>query len=497
LSSSTKEGRGALPDWLELGYITPKYGRSVTRAVEYSVNDFSVSQVAAGVGKTADVKRYINRSRNWRNHWNPNATSLNFTGFVVPRTTEGFLKQDPLDCGGCYWPDLYYEALPWEYSFNAHHDINTLIALSGGPTTFVSRLETMFKPGINTSGRSALFNNTIFNPGNEPSFTTPYLYNYVGRQDLSVKQSRNIAKSSYSPTPGGLPGNSDAGAMESWLLWNILGLYPMVGQTTFLIGSPWFANTTFSLGAGKQLTITTTGGSNTSYYVQSLRVNGKRWTQSWVTWSDIFANGGSMDFELGPEPKNWTTGPPPPSPASEFAQTANATAIVNSATVTMAPSLADQEKEARRRRLLTDIGLGVMGFVILGLAIMAAVLWWLKARRAAADEKNADQEKGDKTLEKSMNLGRDLKVILSGSRDRLRKLFNKSAVETNDVDRPKSSDDSMSGDTVVGNDGDRPESGKKALSVSVLEAFHNPDEPWTPRGTNRRTDDIPEERMAE
>lgn len=33
-SSSTKEGRGALPDWLNLGFITPAYGRSVSRAVE-------------------------------------------------------------------------------------------------------------------------------------------------------------------------------------------------------------------------------------------------------------------------------------------------------------------------------------------------------------------------------------------------------------------------------------------------------------------------------
>lgn len=33
-SSSTKEGRGALPDWIERGYITTKYGRSVTRAIE-------------------------------------------------------------------------------------------------------------------------------------------------------------------------------------------------------------------------------------------------------------------------------------------------------------------------------------------------------------------------------------------------------------------------------------------------------------------------------
>lgn len=33
-SGSTKEGRGALPDWLSLGYITTAFTRSVSRAVE-------------------------------------------------------------------------------------------------------------------------------------------------------------------------------------------------------------------------------------------------------------------------------------------------------------------------------------------------------------------------------------------------------------------------------------------------------------------------------
>ncbi|KAE8450531.1 hypothetical protein EG329_006262 [Mollisiaceae sp. DMI_Dod_QoI] len=390
-SSSTKEGRGALPDWLKLGYITPRYGRSVTRAVEYSVNDFSLYQVATELGRSADAKKYLARSRNWRNHWNPNATSLNYTGFVVPRSIDGFVPQNPLSCGGCYWEDAYYEALPWEYSFNAHHDINTLIALSGGTDTFVNRLEMMFKPGINTSGRSAGFNNTIFNPGNEPSFTTPYLYNYVGRQDLSVKQSRNIAKSYYSPTPGGLPGDSDAGAMESWLIWNMLGLYPMVGQTTFLVGSPRFANTTISLGGGKSLVVTTAGGSDASYYVQSLLVNGKTWTQSWVTWNDIFANGGTMEFTLGPEVKNWTTGKPPPSPASEFQQDVNPTIIVQPGKVSLAPSAEDRGRE-RTRRKLRDIGLGIMALAIFGLGFASVLVWWFWFRKTSASPSG---EEGD------------------------------------------------------------------------------------------------------
>lgn len=213
-SGSTKEGRGALADWLAYGYITPTYGRSVSRAVEYSVNDFALYQVASGLGKADDAQKYLSRSRNWRNHWNPAASALNFTGFVVPRNSSGFIEQDPLNCGGCYWGDYYYEALPYEYSNNAHHDISHLISLAGGDKTFSNRIEAMFTGGLNPSG-SASFNYTIFNPGNEPSFTTPYLFNFVGRQDLSVKHSRYVAKNYYAATPTGLPGNSDAGAMQS------------------------------------------------------------------------------------------------------------------------------------------------------------------------------------------------------------------------------------------------------------------------------------------
>lgn len=117
-TGSTAQGRGALPDWLEYGYITPAFGRSVSRAVEYSANDFALYQVASGLGNDADAAKYLNRSRNWRNHWNPDVTSLGFSGFVIPRNTSGFIEQDPLSCGGCYWSDYYYEGLPWEYSFN-------------------------------------------------------------------------------------------------------------------------------------------------------------------------------------------------------------------------------------------------------------------------------------------------------------------------------------------------------------------------------------------
>lgn len=204
--ASTKEGRGALPDWLKYGYITPRFTRAVSRAVEYSTNDFGLYQVAAGLGKTEEAAIYFNRSRNWRNHWNSNASSEGHTGFVVPRRADGtFVLQDPRDCGGCYWGDAYYEDNAWIYSMNAIHDVAELKDRVGGDERFVDRLDKIFQLDI-------------FDAGNEPGFTTPYLYNFVrGQQWRSVEKGRKIS-ALFNGGESGLPGNSDAGAMESLLV---------------------------------------------------------------------------------------------------------------------------------------------------------------------------------------------------------------------------------------------------------------------------------------
>ena len=150
-------------------------------------------------------------------------------------------------------------------------------------------------------------------------FNVPYLYHYIGRQDMSVFRSRDIAKSYYAAGVSGLPGNSDAGAMQTWLLWNMIGLYPVTGQSTFLIHSPWFDSLVIDLGDGKHLNVTSNGGDGNgggNIYVQRLRVNGNGWEKNWLTWDDIFAHGGTLEFELGETASDWFTGELPPSPAS-------------------------------------------------------------------------------------------------------------------------------------------------------------------------------------
>jgi putative alpha-1,2-mannosidase len=161
--SSTKEGRGALPDWLKYGFITPTYNRAVSRAVDYAYNDFGLYQVAKGLGKDDDAAKYLNRSRNWRNHWNPDTQSLGFSGFMVPRNLSGFIDTDPLNDDG-YWSDPYYEASSWDYSWGDIHDMQKLVDLMGGEDTFLKRLETMFTLGAIPGKPTEI----IFDSTNEP-----------------------------------------------------------------------------------------------------------------------------------------------------------------------------------------------------------------------------------------------------------------------------------------------------------------------------------------
>lgn len=172
--SSTKEGRGALPDWLKYSYITPNFTRAVSRSVEYSVNDYSLALVANSLSNDTAAEKYFNRSSNWKNQWNDDLKALGFSGFVGPRNANGtFVAQNklagPVESFSGYWGDPAYEATLWEYSFGVPHDVQGLIAKMGGREKFIDRLDTSL-------------NRSLLGIGNEPSFLTPYLVSTLIRQ---------------------------------------------------------------------------------------------------------------------------------------------------------------------------------------------------------------------------------------------------------------------------------------------------------------------------
>ncbi|KAI4645776.1 hypothetical protein J4E93_005354 [Alternaria ventricosa] len=323
---ATKEGRGALDDYLALRFITRNHTRSVSRGVEYPQNDFAIYSMASGLMKSqGDIDQMRNRSSWWQNQWNPMAnTTLHgtgtFTGFPGPRNADGTWNTtayDPLSCGTCGWDADIYEAKVWETAFSvAPHDMAKVIDLMGGDDAFVRRLDASFIPGFGTSvGANNDAGSALFNPGNEPSFATPFLYNYVpGMNWMTVNRTRAIVDDFYSDDRNGYPGNIDGGALPSWLVFNLMGMYPVSAQPLYLLSAPRFSWLKVSLFSGTaavtSLSIRAQNLSSTSYYPQKVTWNGQELDRAWLKHSEL-AEGGELVFYMGEEPKKWDVGERP------------------------------------------------------------------------------------------------------------------------------------------------------------------------------------------
>lgn len=80
--------------------------RSISRTLEYSYNDFCISQMARGLGDQGDVEKYQQSSGNWINLFDydqtsylSNGSNTGFTGFFQPKfLNETWGYQDPLKC---------------------------------------------------------------------------------------------------------------------------------------------------------------------------------------------------------------------------------------------------------------------------------------------------------------------------------------------------------------------------------------------------------------
>ena len=308
------EGRGGLREYLQLGYIPHGIARAGNRTVEYSLCDFAIAQVAKSLGKEDIADRYMKQSGSWKNLWRTDYEHDGARGFIMPRDSEGHwldsipfghsrtqhpkFRYTPLTFEGPWyrpwWDMFFYEASSWEYSLSIPHDVPGLIGMCGGPEAFEKRLDTFF-------------DKDYFNVNNEPSFMSPCLYHWIGRPDKSGETIRNIIGRNYSDAPDGLPGNDDSGAMSSWLIFNMAGIYPNAGHDYYLIHSPILKSTTFRLPEGRGFTITADGLSDDNRYITAAYLNGTPWPFSALRHSDL-SSGGELRLVMGPEPSDWGQG---------------------------------------------------------------------------------------------------------------------------------------------------------------------------------------------
>lgn len=218
----------------ELGYVpSDEFSESVSKTLEFAYDDWCIAQFAQEIGDVKTYQRFIQRSQNWKNVFDPE------TKFMRPRRNGGF--PTPFDP---YQVDFNFtEANSWQYSFFVPHDIETLADYHGGEDQFYHDVEALFSAKNQTTGREQSDITGLIGQyahGNEPSHHAAMLYRYGsagvrGNQDKAREQNNKICNELYSNSPDGLCGNEDCGQMSAWYVLAKHGFYPLCpGNPTFL-----------------------------------------------------------------------------------------------------------------------------------------------------------------------------------------------------------------------------------------------------------------------
>ncbi|HUE35915.1 MAG TPA: GH92 family glycosyl hydrolase, partial [Candidatus Acidoferrum sp.] len=290
--------RDAERDYLNLGYVPAAqsggYG-PVSMTLEYCSADVALARFARALGDTTNYALAMDRAQNWRNLFNPG------TGYIQLRNSDaGWSLGFPTFNGRAYVEGTADQYL-WMVPFN----LSSLISALGGPQAASARLDKFFTQ-LNDA-------DTSYSPyaylGNEPCSETPWIYNFLGEPWKTSDVVHRIMTQLFSTAPGGLPGNDDLGQMASLYVLAALGMHPEIpGDDVLVLNGPLFPQAVVHLTNG-DVTITAENAGDNDPYVQSLTVNGRPSTASWIRYSQI-ANGGTLAFTLGTAPNtNWGCNP--------------------------------------------------------------------------------------------------------------------------------------------------------------------------------------------
>lgn len=303
-SNSYRDGKGrrAMESYLKYNYVPLEdqvmeafhRREQVSRTLEYAYDDFVLAEVAKKLGKTEDYNVLIKRAENYRNVIDPE------TGYARGRHADGTWIE-PFDPFAS--TSFICEGTPYHYTWYVPQDVAGLIRHMGGKERFINRLDTFFE-------------GDYYWHGNEPGHHIAYLFAYAGEPWKTQKWVHDIINREYFTTPDGLSGNDDAGQMSSWLVFSMVGFYPVCpGMPYYVIGSPSFEESVITLENGKKFTIEAKGASDKNIYIQSATLNGQPYDKSYILHKDIM-NGGTLSFVMGDTPnKEWASsaGSLPPS----------------------------------------------------------------------------------------------------------------------------------------------------------------------------------------
>jgi predicted alpha-1,2-mannosidase len=302
LKTSNVDYYEGIGEYKKYGYVPEDLSHSsVSKTLEYAYNDWCISQIAKLQNKNSIVKTYLERSENYKHHFDKSI------GFMRPKLSNGKFKADfdPLDTHG----QGFIEGNAWNYGLYVPHQVKNMINMLGADNEFVTKLDSIFTMHLADKyiehnediTRDGLIGNYVH--GNEPSHHIPYLYNWTNKAYKTQEKVRMIMNKMYLPKVDGLCGNDDAGQMSAWYILSSFGFYPVCpGDENYAIGSPLIKSAKIKLSNGKFLTINCKNQSKENLYVKSVKVNGKLINSNFFKHSDI-ANGGTIEFEMSSKHK--------------------------------------------------------------------------------------------------------------------------------------------------------------------------------------------------
>jgi predicted alpha-1,2-mannosidase len=322
-SGRSEVGRKGIETSLFLGYTPTSTGESVSWALEGFINDYGIGNMGAALAKDpktpkSEVNRlkeesqyFLQRARNYVNLFDTK------TKFFQGRDATGtFLAGNPLDWGG-----VYTETDGWNFAFTAQQDGQGLANLYGGQKGLEQKLDQFFATPENADHPGG-YGGTIhemlearavrmgqLGMSNQPSHHIPYMYDYAGAPAKTQATVREIMQRLYvgDEIGQGYPGDEDNGEMSSWYILSSLGIYPLqAGSSNWAIGSPQFTKMTVHRSTG-DIVVNAPNNSTKNVYVQGVTVNGKAQHAVSID-SSVLAHGGTIDFQMGPNPSSWGTG---------------------------------------------------------------------------------------------------------------------------------------------------------------------------------------------
>jgi predicted alpha-1,2-mannosidase len=293
---------------------------SVTEAQSY--DDWCTAQIAHDLGNTADYEFFLKRAANYKNIFRTDK------GHVWPKDADGNWIE-PFESGwsgGQGGRDYTTENNAFTYDWDVQHDLQGLISLMGGNAKAEAKLDQLFREGLGRSkydfwykfpDASGLVGQ--FSMGNEPSLHIPYIYNYLGAPWKTQKRVRMLLDTWFTDTTLGMPGDEDGGGMSAFVVFSMIGLYPVTpGVPIYNLCSPVFDRVTIHLHNGKTFIIVCKNNSRDNKYIQSVKLNGKPLDQVWLKHADV-VNGGKLELQMDDTPNEKLGSEPASFPPSAIA----------------------------------------------------------------------------------------------------------------------------------------------------------------------------------